>query len=70
MIFEVGRAVGHQTAAISDLKRDLELPLSELKRNLSEIKCEMNDSLEGISEKLTVLQRRMDRMEDQNGQIK
>lgn len=32
MIFEVGRAVGSQTAASSDLKRDLELGLSEMRR--------------------------------------
>lgn len=62
MTFEVGRAVGSQTVAISELKCDLWLALSAMK-------CDMVNSLDGISEKLLALQRKVDPIGDQNGQM-
>lgn len=61
MTFEVGRAVGSQTVAISELKCDLGLVLSAMK-------CDMVNSLDGISEKRLALQRKVDPIGDQHGQ--
>lgn len=59
MIFEVGKAVGTQTVAISELRAEL----SHLKAELPDLTPDVDVTLE----KLSALQRNMDRSGDQYG---
>lgn len=72
MISEVGRTVNSQTVATSDMRREQELVLSELKRvlvlGLWDLKCDMNNKCEGISRRRSALKRRKDCIGDQGGQ--